>query len=65
MVAVDTRSPEFDVGIVSRIDAIPWGIVISKNVERFYDEGEDIWPKRYAIWGRLVYIWNCHLSMPL
>ena len=22
--------------------------------QRFYDEGEDIWPKRYAIWGRLV-----------
>ena len=22
--------------------------------ERFYDEGEDLWPKRYAIWGRLV-----------
>ena len=22
--------------------------------ERFYDEGEDFWPKRYAIWGRLV-----------
>ena len=21
---------------------------------RFYDEGEDVWPKRYAIWGRLV-----------
>jgi tricarballylate dehydrogenase len=21
---------------------------------RFYDEGEDFWPKRYAIWGRLV-----------
>jgi tricarballylate dehydrogenase len=21
---------------------------------RFYDEGEDLWPKRYAIWGRLV-----------
>ena len=20
----------------------------------FYDEGEDYWPKRYAIWGRLV-----------
>ncbi|HQQ71411.1 MAG TPA: FAD-binding protein, partial [Alicycliphilus sp.] len=20
----------------------------------FYDEGEDFWPKRYAIWGRLV-----------
>ena len=22
--------------------------------QRFYDEGEDVWPKRYAIWGRLV-----------
>ena len=22
--------------------------------QRFYDEGEDLWPKRYAIWGRLV-----------
>ncbi len=22
--------------------------------QRFYDEGEDFWPKRYAIWGRLV-----------
>jgi tricarballylate dehydrogenase len=21
---------------------------------RFYDEGENIWPKRYAVWGRLV-----------
>ena len=21
---------------------------------RFWDEGEDLWPKRYAIWGRLV-----------
>lgn len=54
MVAVDTRSPEYDAGIVSRIDAIPWGIVVNKNGERFYDEGEDIWPKRYAIWGRLI-----------
>jgi tricarballylate dehydrogenase len=54
MVAVDSRSPEYDAGIVSRIDAIPWGIVINKKGDRFYDEGEDIWPKRYAIWGRLV-----------
>ena len=22
--------------------------------QRFYDEGEDFWPKRYAIWGSLV-----------
>jgi tricarballylate dehydrogenase len=31
-----------------------YGIVVNRNCERFYDEGEDIWPKRYAIWGRLV-----------
>ena len=31
-----------------------YGIVVNKNCERFYDEGEDVWPKRYAIWGRLV-----------
>ena len=30
------------------------GIVVNKHAERFYDEGEDFWPKRYAIWGRLV-----------
>ena len=31
-----------------------FGIVVNKHAVRFYDEGEDIWPKRYAIWGRLV-----------
>ena len=30
------------------------GIVVNKLGHRFYDEGEDLWPKRYAIWGRLV-----------
>ena len=30
------------------------GVVVNRNAERFYDEGEDFWPKRYAIWGRLV-----------
>jgi tricarballylate dehydrogenase len=33
---------------------VVFGIVVNRNAERFYDEGEDIWPKRYAIWGRLV-----------
>ena len=28
--------------------------MVNKHAERFYDEGEDFWPKRYAIWGRLV-----------
>ncbi len=31
-----------------------FGIVVNKLCQRFYDEGEDFWPKRYAIWGRLV-----------
>jgi tricarballylate dehydrogenase len=30
------------------------GIVVNKHSQRFYDGGEDFWPKRYAIWGRLV-----------
>jgi tricarballylate dehydrogenase len=53
-IAVDARAPRDDAGILSRLDAIPYGIVINRHAERFYDEGEDIWPKRYAIWGRLI-----------
>jgi tricarballylate dehydrogenase len=53
-VAIDARSPKFDGGIVTRVDAVTLGIVVNNRAERFYDEGEDFWPKRYAIWGRLV-----------
>lgn len=53
-VAIDGRAPKFDGGIVTRLDCVPFGIVVNRNAERFYDEGEDFWPKRYAIWGRLV-----------
>ena len=53
-VAIDARAPKFDGGIVTRLDCVPLGIVVNRNGERFYDEGEDLWPKRYAIWGRLV-----------
>ena len=53
-VAIDGRAPKFDGGIVTRLDCVPLGIVVNKQAERFYDEGEDLWPKRYAIWGRLV-----------
>src|SRR3984885_13006267 len=53
-VAVDARSPKYDGGIVTRLDAIPFGIVVNRFGQRFYDEGEEIWPKRYAIWGRLI-----------
>ena len=53
-VAIDGRAPKFDGGIVTRLDCVPLGIVVNSSAERFYDEGEDLWPKRYAIWGRLV-----------
>lgn len=54
MVAIDARAPLYDGGICTRIDCVPLGIVVNRDGLRFYDEGEDFWPKRYAIWGRLV-----------
>jgi tricarballylate dehydrogenase len=53
-VAIDARAPKYDGGIITRLDCVVFGIVVNKHARRFYDEGEDIWPKRYAIWGRLV-----------
>jgi tricarballylate dehydrogenase len=53
-VALDARAPKFDGGIVTRLDSVSLGIVVNNRAERFYDEGEDFWPKRYAIWGRLI-----------
>jgi tricarballylate dehydrogenase len=54
MVAVDARAPLYDGGIVTRVDCVSLGIMVNREGLRFYDEGEDFWPKRYAIWGRLV-----------
>ena len=53
-VALDARAPKFDGGIVTRLDSVPFGIVVNRDAQRFYDEGEDFWPKRYAIWGGLI-----------
>src|SRR4029079_14275823 len=53
-VAIDARAPKYDGGIITRHDSVIFGIVVNRDAQRFYDEGEDIWPKRYAIWGRLV-----------
>ena len=53
-VALDARAPKFDGGITTRLDSVPFSIVVNRDAERFYDEGEDVWPKRYAIWGRLI-----------
>jgi tricarballylate dehydrogenase len=36
------------------VDCVSLGIMVNREGRRFYDEGEDFWPKRYAIWGRLV-----------
>ena len=54
MVAVDARAPLYDGGICTRVDCVSFGIVVNKHAQRFSDEGEDFWPKRYAFWGRLV-----------
>jgi tricarballylate dehydrogenase len=53
-VAIDARAPKFDGGIVTRLDCVSLGIAVNAAGVRFYDEGEDFWPKRYAIWGSLV-----------
>lgn len=53
-VAIDARAPKFDGGIATRLDSVVFGIVVNGAAQRFYDEGEEVWPKRYAIWGRLI-----------
>jgi tricarballylate dehydrogenase len=53
-VAIDARAPLYDGGICTRVDCVSLGVVVNRLGRRFYDEGEDFWPKRYAIWGRLV-----------
>jgi len=53
-VAIDARAPKFDGGICTRVDCMSLGIVVNRDAQRFDDEGLDFWPKRYAVWGRLV-----------
>lgn len=53
-VAIDARAPLYDGGICTRVDCVSLGVMLNRDGQRFYDEGEDFWPKRYAIWGRLV-----------
>jgi tricarballylate dehydrogenase len=53
-VAIDARAPLYDGGICTRVDCVSLGIVVNREARRFDDEGEDFWPKRYAIWGRLA-----------
>lgn len=53
-IAVDARSPRYDGGIVTRVDSIPFSIVVNREGKRFADEGADLWPMRYATWGELI-----------
>ncbi|SPH23737.1 hypothetical protein DEA8626_02806 [Defluviimonas aquaemixtae] len=53
-VAIDGRAPKYDGGIVTRLECVPFSVVVNRDAERFYGEGGCVWPKRYAIWGRLV-----------
>ena len=39
---------------MTRVDCVTLGVMVNANGERYYDEGEEFWPKRYAIWGRLI-----------
>jgi len=54
IVAVDGRAPAFDGGIVTRLDCVPYSIVVDRHGRRFHDEAASIGPERYAIWGELV-----------
>jgi tricarballylate dehydrogenase len=53
-IAVDARGPKYEGGIVTRVDSVPFSVMVNREGRRFYDEGEDLWPKRYATWGRLI-----------
>ena len=53
-IAVDARGPRFEGGIVTRVDSVPFSLMVNRDGDRFYDEGEDLWPKRYATWGSLI-----------
>jgi tricarballylate dehydrogenase len=53
-VALDARSPKYDGGIATRLDSLPFGIVVNRDGVRFSDEGVNFWPKRYASWGGLI-----------
>lgn len=54
IVAVDARGPKFDGGIVTRITAIPYGIVVNCNGRRLADEGANPGKSHFAQWGARI-----------
>lgn len=54
LVAVDGRGPRFDGGIITRITAIPHGIVVDRDCTRFGDERADAGKTHFARWGARI-----------
>jgi tricarballylate dehydrogenase len=52
IVAVDARGPRFDGGIVTRVEAIPFGLVVDRAGHRLGDEAADLARTHFAAWGR-------------
>ncbi len=54
IVAVDARGPRFDGGIVTRITAIPHGIVVDRNGRQLANEGTNPGKSHFAQWGARI-----------
>jgi len=54
MVAVDARGPKFDGGIVTRITAIPHGVVVNRDGAALSDPAHNAKPTHYAEWGARI-----------
>ena len=68
-VAIDGRAPEFDGGIVTRVDCVPFSVVLNKHGQRFYDEGEDVWyitasGTRSVSWSGVEMLREVHHMLP-
>lgn len=53
-VAVDARGPRFDGGIVTRITAMPYGLVVDRNGARIDVVGGEAARSQYARWGARI-----------
>jgi tricarballylate dehydrogenase len=54
IVAVDARGPKFDGGIVTRVAAIPHGLVVNRDGETLADPAHNAKPSHYAEWGARI-----------
>ncbi|NJL07347.1 MAG: FAD-dependent tricarballylate dehydrogenase TcuA [Methylacidiphilales bacterium] len=54
LVAVDARGPKFDGGIVTRVEAIPFGLVVGRDGRRLADDSVDSKRTHFAKWGRIL-----------